>query len=125
MNYRGISLLSCVYKLYSGILNQRLLNYLETSGFLAEEQNGFRKGRSCIDHIYSLSTIVYSRLQEGRPTFCGFVDFHKAFDGLNRDLLCYKLLIAGVDGYFYNAIKALYRKTMACVQVNEHKLGGS
>ena len=123
MNYRGISLLSCVYKLYSSILNHRLLFHLEESGLLADEQNGFRKNRSCVDHIYSLTSIVYSRLHKGKPTFCGFVDFHKAFDCLNRDLLCFKLLSAGVDGYLYKALKALYRNTVGCVQINEHRTG--
>lgn len=49
MNYRGISLLSCVCKLYSSILNERLVFYLETCNLLAEEQNGFRRKRACID----------------------------------------------------------------------------
>ena len=41
LNYRGISLLSTVYKLYSSILNVRLTRYLETVEYLVDEQNGF------------------------------------------------------------------------------------
>lgn len=69
MNYRGISLLSCVCKLYSSILNERLVFYLESCNLSAEEQNGFRRKRACIDHIYSLTTIVNARKQEGKSTF--------------------------------------------------------
>lgn len=43
LNYRGISLLSTVYKIYSSILNARLSNFLETTEYLVDEQNGFRK----------------------------------------------------------------------------------
>ena len=43
MNYRGISLISCIAKIYSSILNSRVSAYLEDSKILVEEQNGFRK----------------------------------------------------------------------------------
>ena len=43
MNYRGVSLLSCISKLYSAFVNQRLTNYLEDNDVLTDEQNGFRK----------------------------------------------------------------------------------
>ena len=52
LNYRGISLLCAVRKLYSSVLNARLLPYLENNGLLVDEQNGFRSGRSCQDHVF-------------------------------------------------------------------------
>ena len=52
LNYRGISLLSVVSKLYSAVINNRFLNYLEDENLLAEEQNGFRRKRSCEDHVH-------------------------------------------------------------------------
>ncbi len=84
--------MSAVYKLYSGILSNRLINFLETNGLLVDEQNGFRKSRACIEHMYVLSFAVRARLQEGRRTFACFVDFRKAFDWINRRPLEYKLL---------------------------------
>ena len=53
LNYRGISILSVVSKLYSAVLDNRLLNYLEDEHLLAEEQNGFRRNPSYEDHVYS------------------------------------------------------------------------
>ena len=52
LNYRGISLLSCVGKMYSAILNNRLMDFLEMNEILVEEQNGFRKGRSTVEHVF-------------------------------------------------------------------------
>jgi len=52
-NYRGFSLLNTGYKIYSKIIAKRLTAITEV--LLLEEQNGFRKGRSCMDCIFSAS----------------------------------------------------------------------
>ena len=51
-NYMGITLLSVVRKLYSRILDNCLLKFLEASDKLHEGQGGFKRGRSCIDNIF-------------------------------------------------------------------------
>ena len=91
LNYRGISLLSVVSKLYSAVLNNRFLNYLEDENLLAEEQNGFRRKRSCEDHVYSACTLIRNRLLQKKDTFGVFIDFQKAFDYVDRNVLLYKL----------------------------------
>ena len=77
LSYRGISLISCIYKLYSSILNIRLVDHLERTGCLVDEQNGFRKGRACIDHIYVVSTITRARIRQNKSTFACFINFTK------------------------------------------------
>ena len=54
-NYRGISLLSMVRKIYAGILVNRVCRV--TWGLIDDEQRGFRKGRGCIDQIFTLKQI--------------------------------------------------------------------
>ena len=61
--------MSTVYQLYSTLLNDRLTTFLEKENLVVEKQNGFGKGRACIDHIYTVCTIVRNRLQENTPTF--------------------------------------------------------
>ena len=51
-------------------------------------------------------------------TFATFIDFSKAFDGVDRKMLLYKLLHSGIDGKLYFIIKALYTLTESCVCVN-------
>ena len=46
LNYRGISLAPACYKLYCGVLNSRLENWVDVNNLLCDEQNGFRKSRS-------------------------------------------------------------------------------
>ena len=83
LNYRGIHLLSVVSKLYSSILNERLLTYLDTENMLVDEQNGFRPNRSCQDHVYTACTVIQNRKKHT------FIDLQKAFDFVDRDALLY------------------------------------
>ena len=61
LQYRGISLLSTVYKIYNTVLNRRISNCIERNDLVADEQNGFRKDRSCLNHVYSLTSIIRCR----------------------------------------------------------------
>ena len=74
LNYRGITLVSCVYKIFSSLINTRVLDFLEQNKLLVDEQNGFRSGRSCSDHLFSITSIVRKRLETGSSTFCAFID---------------------------------------------------
>ena len=85
---------------------------------LANEQNGFRPDRSCLDHIFTLCDLLRVRKSHGLETFCAFVDFQKAFDYVNHDFLFNKLLNIGVTGKIYNSIKAIYEKPTSCVLVH-------
>ena len=80
LNYRGISLLSCVCKLYSFILSNRIVLYSNICNILVDEQNGFRKNRFCSDHIFTWPSCIQNRLHENKPTFAALLDMEKAFD---------------------------------------------
>ncbi len=120
LNYRGISLLSCVSKLFSSIINQRIQNYMENNNLFVDEQNGFRRNRSCQDHVFTLNSIIRNQLLQGKSTYCCFIDMQKAFDWVNRDLLFYKLLLNNIDGNVYKCIKALYNNPTGCVRLNDY-----
>ena len=57
-NYRGISLISCLGKLFTSALNERLSEFAETHKIIGEEQAGFRTGYSTHDHIFTLQSII-------------------------------------------------------------------
>ena len=75
LGYWCISLISTIAKPYRSILKSHLLEYLEENNLLSEEQNGFRKLRSCLDHIYSLCTILRNRKLANNDTYLCFIDF--------------------------------------------------
>ena len=117
LNYRGISLLSCVSKLYTSFLNKRLTNYLEDNNLLADEQNGFRANRSCEEHIFTLNSII----RKNKNVFTAFIDLKKCFDFIDRDMLLSKLLLHKVDGKMYNSISNSYAGLSACVRPNNKR----
>ena len=89
-NYRPITLLSCMGKLFTAVIN-RLQVYPGDHIKINERQAGFRKKFSTTDHIFALNTLV-NILQSGkRKLFCGFVDLKGAFDSVCRDDLLYKV----------------------------------
>lgn len=114
MNYRGVSLLSCVSKIYSAFINKRLTTFLENEDILVDEQNGFRKNRSCEDHIFTLNIIV----RNNQNVFSAFIDLKKCFDFIDRDMMLYKLLLNNIDGKIYNSVKSIYQHTNSCVRIN-------
>jgi hypothetical protein len=75
-NYRGISLLNTGYKIYSKIFAKRLTVIADV--LLLEEQNGFRKGRLCINCIFSASHIIEKLREFNISTFIEFIDLKKS-----------------------------------------------
>ena len=59
-NYRGISILSCLGKLYSAILNKRLLKYATDNKILKDEQLGFLAGNRTSDAHLILHSLIQS-----------------------------------------------------------------
>ena len=104
---RCITIICCIAKVYSSILNTRIQKFFEAKEFLVEEQNGFRACRSCIDHIFVLTTILRNRLAMGKDTFLAFIDYKKAFDSVDQNLLMFKLYKAGIRGKMYKSISSM------------------
>ena len=117
--YRHITLLSIPCKIYTDILNRRLTQWLEANDVLFVGQNGFRKGGSCLDHIYTLYTIINSRQLKCKGTFV-LCRRKKAFDTVNKDCLWFKLMRIGIKGKFLNAVQSLYVDMSCTVNVNNH-----
>ena len=91
LNYRPISLTSCVCKLYEKMINNRLIEFLENNKLLAGTQCGFRRNRATIDQLVRLDTYIRKGMAEGRSVISVFFDLEKAYDltwryGILKDL---------------------------------------
>ncbi len=64
---------------------------------LVDSQNGFRKDSSCADNLSTLAEIVNTRKQRGLSTYESFIDFSKAFDRVDHNMLWWKLEKIGVS----------------------------
>ena len=65
-NYRGISVCSCLGKLFTLVINERLLKFLEEKNILSYNQIGFRRKYRTADHIFVLNTILNSYFSKGK-----------------------------------------------------------
>ena len=119
-NYRGISLLSIVSKVFTSIINKRLYNWCEIHKKLSFEQAAFRKTFSTTDHIFTLSTIIRSKLcgQNSGKVYACFVDYHKAYDQVDRQSLWNVLIETGISNKIIALFKAIYSSVLSCVKWN-------
>ena len=120
-NYRGITVAVSTYKLFCSILNDRLQAWCNINNILAEEQNGFRSERSCMDHVNALVNMIETRKILKQNTFAAFIDFEKAYDHIDRQLLWKKLENIGLHGNIMCTLRGLYTDVSCCVQVNGSK----
>ena len=120
-NYRGISLISCLGKLFTALINERLNKFVNVNNILGEEQAGFRSGYSTQDHIFTLHTLIDLYLNKFGPKkilYCAFIDYRKAFDLVDRSSLWSKLLTYNINGRIMKLIYNIYQNTKACIKLN-------
>ena len=118
-NYRGISLLSCLGKLFLSILNKRLTTFSLDHGLLSETQLGFRKGNRTSDaHIIVHNLVDKYCHKYNRKIYSCFIDLSKAFDTIPRDILLRKLQDVGIKGKFFNIIRNIYTNDKAFVKID-------
>ena len=115
-NYRGITLLSIVGKVYAQVINARLMSWCEQNKVLVEEQGGFRPHRGCPDQLFSLVELLQNRGKKG--TFCCFIDVKKAFDRVFRAGLWQRVADEGVKGKMWRVLRSIYETVESCVRVD-------
>ena len=115
-NYRGITLLSTIGKLFSRVLNNRLTDWAENYNVYIEAQAGFRSRMGTVDNIFCLHGIINHLLNQGKQLYCAFIDFTKAFDYIVRENLWYKLIHMGIRGKILNIMKSMYDSVKSMVK---------
>ena len=117
-NYRPITLVSCIGKLFTGILSNRLYTYAENNEVFSNTQAGFRKGQSTTDYIFILYSLIEMLNFRKKETFYAFIDLKQAFDTVWQDGLRWKLVNCNKDGKCLNLIKGMYSNIKHCLVVN-------
>ena len=113
-NYRGISLLSIVGKVYARILLVRLQKLAER--VYPESQCGFRAGRSTIDMIFSLRQLQEKCREQNMPLYLAFVDLTKAFDTVSREGLYLALFKIGCPPKLLSLVRSFHQNMKGTVQ---------
>src|SRR6218665_3331415 len=89
-NYRTIALISHTSKILLKIIHTRMESTIERE--LSDNQAGFRKARGTRDHIANMRWIMERQLEYGKEVHICFIDYSKAFDCINHELLWKTLL---------------------------------
>lgn len=119
-NYRPISLLTSVSKIIEKIVNVRLLTFLEYGNLLADNQFGFRKGRSTEDAVAHMVDHISEKLDSSQKCIGVFLDLAKAFDTVSRPMLFRKMECLGIRGVALQWFKSYFenRRQRICVSDN-------
>ena len=106
-NYRGISVINAISKIYDYVLNNRLLLWYKP----CREQAGAQSERGCIEHIVTLRLIFNVFIRKKVKLFVVFVDFSKAYDLVPRSKLFDILIELGCGATMLSALISMYSNT--------------
>ena len=115
-NYRTISLISHPSKVMLKILLNRLKP--EAEKIIAEEQAGFRPGRSTTEQIFNLRILCERYLQHQHDLYHVFIDFKKAFDRVWHEALWATMRLYNININLITVIQKLYENATSAVCFN-------
>ena len=118
-NYRPIAVMNTVGKIFSGLVNDRISECCERNRVMGEEQNGFRKDRRGEDNMFVVSSVLEKGNKMGGKTYLAFLDIEKAYDRVNRSLLCRLLSKIGLSDRIVSIIRSMYDDTRAVYRLGD------
>ena len=117
-NYRAITVGSCLGKLFSSLLLDRITRFRRLNCPDHANQLGFCKGSQTSDHILTRKTMIDKYVtKESRRLYTCFVDYRKAFDRVCREALMYKLGQIGIHGNFFRCIQHMYSRSTTRIKL--------
>ena len=115
-NYRPVSLLNTMEKVFERIVFKNVFNYLKVTNFFTPSQSGFLPGDSTVNQVVFLYNKICKALDEGLEIRVIFFDISKAFDKVWHEGLLYKLSKAGIGGkllsWFSNYLSNRYQRVV-------------
>jgi hypothetical protein len=120
-NYRPISILPLLSKVYERRMCDRVVRYLKAFSLILVDQYGFQKNKSTTDAILQLSEYIYDSLNSKNHALSVFIDFKKAFDTVNHQILLGKLSLYGMRGVALNWFESYLADRVQFVQIGSSR----
>ena len=117
-NYRPIALTSHLVKIFEKVIRNKIVAYFEANNLFNPSQHGFRKGRSCLSQLLAHYDHVLSLLEQGQNVDTIYLDFAKAFDKVDHQVILAKLALLGIGGKLLQWIESFLSNRTQNVLVN-------
>ncbi len=96
-NYRPISVLPIISKIFEKEIFQQLYKYMNENNLISKFQSGFRPGYSTLSALIQMCDAWFNNMDNGELTGVVFLDIQKAFDSIDHDVLLEKMIFYGVS----------------------------
>lgn len=117
-NYRPVSLLPTISKIFEKIVCNQLVSYLEQFNLFDNIQHGFRKGRSVVTASVSFIESIIDSIDKGEETVGIFMDLSRAFDSVKHTILIDKLKSLGVTSNSLNWFESYLSNRFQYVEIS-------
>ena len=117
-NYRPISPTSHSIKTCEKIVKDKILDHFTRNNLMCKHQHGFLPNRSCLTQLLSHINLVLENFLKGHDTDSIYLDYAKAFDKVDHEILIHKLQCYGIHGNLLQWIKEFLRGRTQSVVVN-------
>ena len=120
-NFRPISSLFYLSKVYEKFFSQRLMKFCNKYSLISSKQFGFQSGISTSDALLSLTEDIYSAMDDKLHFLAAIIDVKKAFDCVNHNILLNKLERYGVRGVPLNWLTSYLADRKCYVEIGTYK----
>ena len=116
-NYRPISLLPVLSKVFEKVLNAQITKVIEC-GYIDENQFGFRRSHNTEDAVLKFVDKIQKELSVGKHVVTVYIDVSKAFDSCDHKIIINKLGRTGLNDHGKNLMSSYLKDRKQLVMVN-------
>jgi len=120
---RPITINEFSYKVFGGVVKDKLWEYMCDNGLVRTEQAGFSKGRQIEENLAVVNVWIEMQRRRNRCAYLAGIDLKKAFDSVDRDYLISRLEEIGWDNKWVNCVSLLYKDEETELFIGEKMIG--
>lgn len=117
-SYRLVGMESCLLKMLTLLIDNRLRQWADKNAVLPDSQNGFRPGYRTNNNVFILRCAIERARAEGKSLYVVFLDISNAFPSTDLPSLWSQLYGMGVSGPIFDWLRQLYARMAYMVRVN-------
>ena len=117
-NYRPVSILPTISKLFEKLIFQQMKDFLDSNHVLSAQQHRFQPARSCLTALISLTNRLFAARDSRLFTVIAFLDYSKAFDSLRHEIQLQRLSASSISTRTVDWFRDYLRRRQQVVKYN-------